>query len=584
MLRMCLLAQKPILSTTCGMQALIYLCASNFDKEIRVLNGDNGCDLSSSNMDEFHLEHPKSTDLLIDNITGDYHNFDIETKKWMPAGNVGLHSRLEAEKKGKYMIKSIFQSQKSSLLLQKHYETVCFKSKKNYHHWLTEGIPNQFVSACKNNWDIHPFNFVNPSRTFTVLADNARGPVIISLTEKIVATLFTISNEYPASLILLQNFIAKNLFKETQPQKMEIEKLYQQVNTPKYSPLDTFIRLTSPKVRPGSAQTLSHVGFAIKKNDYLEIFDNNAVKSFKTLEKMCPIMSGLNEAKTAPEKELKKLKSTSVFDKTLCLSGQMGKSLDLQLLNEEGNGPDCVVKSKRPQTAKVSGKVERFRKELFGDSDMLSSSRKDERMTSANSKKNNRIESAVLQNVKNRGMSGQSANRTACMMREMLHPGGKKENYPRNEPLWVSYFLLIFCWYGILIFLCFNYKVPGSYSTLSKEGLSNKKVILIKSPNTLSQKLYTSYGKYRNSDPDECRKTSIIRISSPYLYERELEKQNLIENKTKVLGSEKFKMGKPENNYISNYVYETISEPAGNYQFRKAESKEKWMEGKNFRL
>ena len=439
---MCLLSQKPILSTTCGMQALIYLCATNFEKEIRVLNGDNGTDLSSSNED-FYLEHPKSTDFLIDNVTGDYYNFDIEVNKWMPAGNIGLHSRLEAEKKGKYMIKSVFQPQKSGLLLQKNFETVCFKSKKNYHHWLTEGINNQFISACKNNWDIHPFNFVNSSRTFTILADNARGPVIIALTEKIVATLFTISTEYPASLLLLRNFIAKNLFKETQPQKMEIEKLYQQLKTPKYSPFDSCVPLNSPKVRPASAQTLSHAGFAIKKNDYLEIFDNNAVKSFKTLEKVCPIISiAANGTKTQTDQELKKLKSSSLFDKTLYLSGQMGKSLDLQLLNEEGNGPDCVVQSKRPQTAKVSGKVEKFRKELFGDSDMLSSSRKEDRMTSASSKKINRVDSAALQSVKDRGMSGQSANRTAYVMREMLHPGGKKENYPRNEPLWVNFYLL----------------------------------------------------------------------------------------------------------------------------------------------
>ena len=445
LLRMCLLSQKPILSTTCGMQALVYLCASNFEKEIRVLNGDNGCDLSSNSTDDFYLEHPKSTDLLIDNITGDYYNFDIEVNKWMPTGNVGLHSRLEAEKKGKYMIKSVFQLQKSCLLLQKQYETVCYKSKKNYQHWLTEGIDDQFISACRNNWDIHPFNFVSPSRTFTVLADNSRGPVIISLNERIVGTLFNISTEYPASLLLLRNFIAKNLFKETQPQKIEIEKLYQQTNTTKYNPSDSYIKSASPKIRPTSAQSLSHVGFAIKKNDYLEIFDNNAVKSFKTFEKLAHVVSTTNFAKApAAEENLRKLKSSSVFDKTLCLSGQIGKSLDLQLLNEEGNGPDCVVRSKRPQTAKVSGKVERFRKELFGDSEIMSSSRREERMASATSKNNNnRVGSASLQNINNRVMSAQSVNRTACVMREMLHPGGNRENYPRNEALWVSPFFIL---------------------------------------------------------------------------------------------------------------------------------------------
>jgi hypothetical protein len=73
-------------------------------------------------------------------------------------------------------------------------------------------------------------------------------------------------------------------------------------------------------------------------------------------------------------------------------------------------------------------------------------------------------------------------------------------------------------------------------------------------------------------------------MNSPYLCEKEIEKRNLLENKKKIIGNDKLKMGKPEINFISNYVYETISEPAANYKSFRTENREKWLQGKNFRL
>jgi len=40
------------------------------------------------------------------------------------------------------------------------------------HHYLFEEIPFEFMVPFKNAWDIHPFNFVNPKRTFVTLADS----------------------------------------------------------------------------------------------------------------------------------------------------------------------------------------------------------------------------------------------------------------------------------------------------------------------------------------------------------------------------------------------------------------------------
>lgn len=37
----------------------------------------------------------------------------------------------------------------------------------------------------KNTWDVHPFNFVNPKKTFVTLADSEKGPMIVFLHENI---------------------------------------------------------------------------------------------------------------------------------------------------------------------------------------------------------------------------------------------------------------------------------------------------------------------------------------------------------------------------------------------------------------
>ena len=48
-----------------------------------------------------------------------------------------------------------------------------------------------FVVPCKNAWDIHTFTFMNPDKSFTVLAESERGPCIIEF-KNIIATLFNI--------------------------------------------------------------------------------------------------------------------------------------------------------------------------------------------------------------------------------------------------------------------------------------------------------------------------------------------------------------------------------------------------------
>ena len=55
------------------------------------------------------------------------------------------------------------------------------------HQYLFADIPFDFVVPFKNSWDVHPFNFVNPKKTFITLADGEKGPLIIEITDNIAA-------------------------------------------------------------------------------------------------------------------------------------------------------------------------------------------------------------------------------------------------------------------------------------------------------------------------------------------------------------------------------------------------------------
>jgi len=78
------------------------------------------------------------------------------------------------------------------------------------HHWSFEGMDSEFIVPLKNTWDIHSFAFTNPDKTFHVLADSDRGPVIISL-KNMLATMFTTNHKYPNTLIPIKNYILHTL-------------------------------------------------------------------------------------------------------------------------------------------------------------------------------------------------------------------------------------------------------------------------------------------------------------------------------------------------------------------------------------
>jgi len=58
--------------------------------------------------------------------------------------------------------------------------------------------------------------------------------------------------------------------------------------------------------------------------------------------------------------------------------------------------------------------------------------------------------------------------------------------------------------------------------------ISMKLSIILKPKYTLAQTLFSSYGKFKDSDLDECREKPIIRVSGPYMIEKKMEKEKYI--------------------------------------------------------
>ena len=429
---MCLLTQKIVFASTCAMQCLVYLCATNFEKPITVINGAEG-----SRIEDFFLLHPENmsisaNDLFLDRVTGDFYTYSSFSGQWMPIGNAGLHSNKAAQafnSIGKYMIKApVYKPQprldKYSAFLQRNYETYASIKKIHLQHWAMIGAETEFVVSTKNSWDVHPFNFVNPQRTFFTLAESSKGPILIEIGLNIMASQFTIDDQYPETVKIFRNFIQEKLKDITnmdESARLLIEKVSESSKKNYIDPLTAIRNETAGnrqlrmlggnksnlskesyvKIRPLSAKTFSHVGFASKKSEMLDIIDNNAIQ--------------VNNLFSVNKKTSMNNQSINSMTKNLgssCCENFLKSEEDIsyQIIKEK-NEVESKVKS-RPQTAKM-----RNFSEFEGEK-------------TAKNMKNS------LENYKETHIQ----NKTSHEMRKMLHPNSKQENLPNNQALWVIFY------------------------------------------------------------------------------------------------------------------------------------------------
>lgn len=85
LVRMCLRVRKHLFASSWGFQALIFLCASNIQRNITILNG-NGDGGKIADLPNFHIKLGEfnNNHFYLDNTTGDLYLFSYETCEWVP--------------------------------------------------------------------------------------------------------------------------------------------------------------------------------------------------------------------------------------------------------------------------------------------------------------------------------------------------------------------------------------------------------------------------------------------------------------------------------------------------------------------
>jgi hypothetical protein len=68
---------------------------------------------------------------------------------------------------------------KPMLFLSKATDVKCEMKKHYMSHWISEGMPGEFIVENTNSWDIHPINIAQieiVGTNYDVLAESNRGP------------------------------------------------------------------------------------------------------------------------------------------------------------------------------------------------------------------------------------------------------------------------------------------------------------------------------------------------------------------------------------------------------------------------
>ncbi len=135
--------------------------------------------------------------------------------------NVGIHHRRAALDpnnklrniivKGQSQQTKIFKDTGNNFVTNIYTEDYCQIKHLYCQHFALQNLPLEFVIPMNNKWEIHNFNFVNPFKTFVVLAESKKTPQIIYFEPHCVATLFDISKTYPQTYDILKNFITAKL-------------------------------------------------------------------------------------------------------------------------------------------------------------------------------------------------------------------------------------------------------------------------------------------------------------------------------------------------------------------------------------
>jgi hypothetical protein len=605
LLRMCLKTKKLLFASSFAMQALVFLSATNFERNIIIVNGNGKggsiAELMNLDLDLAALRHHE---LFLDNVTGDLYSYNYDANEWVPKANIGLHYKKAAqgfESLGKFIVKCpVYKSKQMKEVmgayLSKNTEDFCYLKKIYLQHWALTEMEMEFVVPAKNAWDIHQFNFVNASKSFIVIAESRRCPQVIVFDQNCIACMFNITKKYIQTTTLLKNFIfskLKELRSMEKPMAISIEKA---AHHSKGSTADYFnfqknlavgagnkkhrIQLLGTKgndqgadqnssqmnnsMRPKTANEIVHSGLAFKRHDGANlIVENNAVGKtidLNTRENKKIINSGRLriQSKMSPREGLNihtMAESVNNGSLTFLKTPSPGR---LDSAHSRRVGSSSRLNSGFAQKRESPEKTEPLRINSFAQ--FLNY---DPRITSA-SNAYNLMERAITPNKPAIRYNKSEANFVSGKgdIRRMLYPDLPKE-FLNTEEQWI----------------------PGTGTHHQRTGTASTTNKIRIKMDTTSSRFYSTFNKFKDLDIDEGREKPCISTASEYLTEEQRLRRLDKERTEGIIGNKFFKFAGKGNkpSFIKNYVNMDFSAPPSSHKYREVD-KSKWVAGKDMRL
>ncbi len=590
LIELCEKTGKIVFAGGIAMLSLIYYLATNGKyKNYINSNGEFPSIEDLSKIPYHYLTNLKREDAFLDYVTGDVYEFK-STNEWVPVMNIGIHKLLYAEKfhnRGKYVMKEYHLSKNKDLVSTTKKEIKIKIIKQYCLHWLVKNLPVEFVANTTLTWYQHNFCVNNRINQFKVICDSNFGSMVIEHRNSI-GVMFHIQKQFPHSITLLHNFIAKKFIevqtktsyieKTDQFESEEAKKLFRCVV--REPPPDYSSGITLNCTNPRSTENLVNksrffynTSFNTKEGKYCGLSYNNHDMIFLSnnavIKKKIPYNKNLTETEivtpvilTAEQilnDDYDYLKPDPSWDDQKLIDFYKKKSREI-----------CKILEESQTTDTSANKLTRKSNTIRPHSKSISSS-----------KSSSNYSSSRMSSSKSKTVFNQSNNNSKVPQSKTLTLKDEQKKKNENE----SVLTMLFPYIKQEEFQM------KSFNPESNNDEKNLEVIKLNQERRIKSNFNKKFKKY-DKELNTFRDKPSIRCSSAYVTEDEARRREFIESKKLWMCPEDFKrvfgkrtinsnMKKESSKEDGEYIPNVFKEPNYEHQFREFD-KTRWVSKRDF--
>ena len=590
LIELCEKTGKIVFAGGIAMLSLIYYLATNGKyKNYINSNGEFPSIEDLSKIPYHYLTNLKREDAFLDYVTGDVYEFK-STNEWVPIMNIGIHKLLYAEKfhnRGKYVMKEYHLSKNKDLVSTTKKEIKIKIIKQYCLHWLVKNLPVEFVANTTLTWYQHNFCVNNRINQFKVICDSNFGAMVIEHRNSI-GVMFHIQKQFPHSVTLLHNFIAKKFIevqtktsyieKTDQFESEEAKKLFRCVV--REPPPDYSSGITLNCTNPRSTENLVNksrffynTSFNTKEGKYCGLSYNNHDMIFLSnnavIKKKIPYNKNLTETEIVTpviltaEQILKDdydyLKPDPSWDDQKLIDFYKKKSREICKILEESQTTDTSAN----KLTKKSNTIRPQSKSILS------------------SKSSSNYSSSRMSSSKSKTVFNQSNNNSKVPQSKTLNLKDEQKKKNENE----SVLTMLFPYIKQEEFQM------KSFNPESNNDEKNLEVIKLNQERRIKSNFNKKFKKY-DKELNTFRDKPSIRCSSAYVTEDEARRREFIESKKLWMCPEDFKrvfgkrtinsnIKKESSKEDGEYIPNVFKEPNYEHQFREFD-KTRWVSKRDF--